>query len=273
MAISVALVLSLVFLFPINGCSRAATDDHSDIGESAHEPETPQIRCIRHAGGVTPDGTADTNALEAIDQSYADGDYFLELDFSWTSDDEMVCIHDWHSRFSESIRDGSPLTLAEFEEIKIFGTYQVMTLPSLTLWLEEHPEVRIVTDIKYRSVQGLAKIAGEYPHLIDRFIPQIYSFDEYGPVREQGYRDIILTLYAMSYEDKTNCPLLVDFALEHPLFAFTFDKTLANVRYVAGLMDAGIRLYTHTVNDADEIKDQLAMGITGVYSDYHQTDI
>ncbi|MDR2356909.1 MAG: hypothetical protein LBD92_02320 [Oscillospiraceae bacterium] len=262
------IVLS-VSIAPLSAKHRPAPGGASPDGK----PSGLQIRCVRHAGGVTPDGTASTNALEAIDRSYADGDYFLELDFNWTSDGELVCIHDWHSQFSENIRDCEPLSLREFENIKIYGKYRPLTLASLARWLADHPKAYIITDIKRNPVEGHAKIAREYPGLIDRFIPQIYFFDEYDPVRGQGYQNIILTLYAMSSADKLNSRLLVKFARERPLFALTFDKTLATGSYVAELLDAGIPLYTHTVNDPDEIRRHLAMGVTGVYSDFSQNHI
>ncbi len=66
------------------------------------------------------------------------------------------------------------------------------------IWLQQHPDVRIITDIKTNdNVNILAEIANSYPEAIQQFIPQIYSFVEYEPILELGYQDVILTLYRL----------------------------------------------------------------------------
>jgi arylsulfatase A-like enzyme len=52
---------------------------------------------VAHAGGGIK-GRSYTNSLEALDENYRRGFRFFELDFNWTSDNQLVCIHDWESR-------------------------------------------------------------------------------------------------------------------------------------------------------------------------------
>ena len=49
---------------------------------------------IAHAGGQF-NGATYTNSLEALDQNYEAGFRAFEIDLSFTSDGELVCLHDW----------------------------------------------------------------------------------------------------------------------------------------------------------------------------------
>ena len=65
------------------------------ITAQAQQLHTPLM--ILHAGGVTPEGVTGSNSLEALEHSYENGFRLLELDFSWTCDGELVCVHDWNA--------------------------------------------------------------------------------------------------------------------------------------------------------------------------------
>ena len=71
--------------------------------------------------------------------------------------------------------------------------------------------------MKDDNLRALKKIAEDHPETIDRIIPQIYAFEEYEPVWDMGYRNIILTLYVKNYADE---PVL-GFAQSHRLFGVT----------------------------------------------------
>ena len=62
-----------------------------------------QQKRILHAGGeiVGPDGVVHryTNSREAFQQCLDRGVCFVELDFRFTTDGEMACIHKWHEDF------------------------------------------------------------------------------------------------------------------------------------------------------------------------------
>ena len=49
---------------------------------------------IAHAGGQF-NGATYTNSLEALDRNYGAGFRAFEIDLSFTSDGELVCLHDW----------------------------------------------------------------------------------------------------------------------------------------------------------------------------------
>ncbi len=235
----------------------------SSKSEAVAEPS----KYIMHAGGITDWGLAGSSSLEAMNHSYRLGYRYIEADFNWTSDGELVGVHDWATNYSQ---DGKPLSMTQFEqERSIKCNYTSPTLAELAAWTLLHPDVKIVTDIKERNVEGAKVIAERYPALRDQFIVQIYSYAEYDAVKALGFNNIILTVYAMPYRDKTNAGKLRDFALNHKLAGLTFPLELAELPdYINILNQARTPLYVHTVNGAEEQKRLLDLGCYGVYTDY-----
>lgn len=222
---------------------------------------------ILHGGGAI-DGTVGSNSLEALNESYSAGYRFIELDFRFTSDGHPVCIHDW-SRYYSSQLGSTAITESEFASVAIYDRYTSITLKSLAVWMETHPDAYIVTDCKDDNIALLTRIAGDYPELMERIVPQIYQYAEYEPVRALGYSNIILTLYCLpTYAEKANGTANAAFAKKNGLLAVTADVTLANESFVRAFTDADVPLLVHTVNDPAEQQRLFALGVTGVYTDY-----
>lgn len=226
------------------------------------------IRYIIHAAGEM-DGTVGSNSLEGLENAYDAGDRYVELDFNFTSDGHLACIHDWYVEYTSAIpENGHALTLAEFRAAKIYDRLTPLDLDTLADFMAEHDDLYIITDIKDDNIAGLTCIAEAYPELQSRFIPQIYAGDEYDPVRALGYEYVIYTLYRLDWNSKTDTRALCEYAAGHPLLAFTFSYELCAVEgYVDGMLQSGIPLYIHTVNDPAEMETYLALGITGFYTD------
>lgn len=120
---------------------------------------------IAHAGGGLPDRLY-ANNLEALNLAVKHGHTLIELDFI-EKDGALLIGHD-ESRMSD------------------------LTVPQLMSWLERNPSVSIVTDIKTDNLSGLSKLSNR-----ERFIPQIYSPDEYAAVSKMGFQEPILTVYRL----------------------------------------------------------------------------
>ena len=232
------------------------------------ERELPDLTYILHAGGVTPEGVAGSNSLEALDWSYEQGYRVMELDFSWTADGELACVHDW-DRYDAYLVEGEVPTLAEFDARRstAYG-YTAMTMEHVAQWMEEHPDTWIVPDVKGKTVEALALIAWRYPDLQDRFIPQIYHTEEYEPVLALGYPDVFLTVYQMPLEERTDAAALAAFAEDHPLVGISIPTDLLREPgYLDGLFTAGVPIYTHTVNGWESQQLVFSMGLTGMFTD------
>ena len=137
-------------------------------------------------------------------------------------------------------------------------------MEELASWLVEHPDAFIVTDIKQDNLDGLGHIRKTYPHICRQIIPQIYNFDEYGPAKELGFDNLILTLYATKYEDEA----LLEFVREHPLLVVTMPIERARTGLPLKLGDMGIFVYTHTVNQTQLVDELKINGVNGFYTDF-----
>lgn len=126
------------------------------------------VPLIAHAGGGLPDATY-TNSRAALDLAAKHGFSRIELDFLMV-DGTLRIGHD-RARIS------------------------ALTLPQLMAWLDAHPRVSIVTDLKSDNLAGLAALKAAAGPRLDRFIPQIYAPAEYAPVAALGYPAPILTIY------------------------------------------------------------------------------
>lgn len=109
-----------------------------------------------------------SNSLDALD---ANRDRFelFEIDLSWTSDGQLVSLHDWDASFAVrfSYRPDGPLTLPDFETPLGDGKLENFTLPTLSEWMRRNPEKRVVTDLKDRKFDGLQMINSVYPTCAD----------------------------------------------------------------------------------------------------------
>ena len=71
------------------------------VGSSASAQLNPDLPRIAHAGGQV-NGATYTNSLEALEENYQAGFRAFEIDFSFTSDRQLVCLHDWEESFTRS---------------------------------------------------------------------------------------------------------------------------------------------------------------------------
>ncbi|MBQ7922638.1 MAG: hypothetical protein IJ325_08695 [Clostridia bacterium] len=276
------LILCFLSLFFLTGCGCFSGNfqDYAGLprsvpvyGSDGMDPIEPivelnrQVRFITHGAGEI-DGFAGSNSREALEGAYEEGCRFIELDFNFTADGELACIHDWYTQYSSAITDNVPLTAAAFRDCRIYDAYTPMLLDDAAAYLERYDDLYIVTDIKDDNIAGLTYIAAKYPHLRDRFIAQIYSEDEYSVVWDLGFENIIFTLYRLDWTAKTDVENLRKFAEEHLLFAYTFASQLCDLDgYTEDMLTCGVPLYVHTVNGEAEQEKYFAMGISAIYTD------
>lgn len=227
---------------------------------------TPEI-FIAHAGGAFNDQTY-TNSLEALNANYAKGFRFFEMDFSWTSDQELVSIHDWdesdvfQGMFYVPKNIKIP-TKAQFLGLKTKKGLTQLALEDILRWAESKGDVFIVTDIKDKNVAALSIISKRFKKQQKFIIPQIYNYHEYEETMKLGYPNIILTLYRMKIAPDE----LLSFAKMNSPFAVTMHWQDAQAGLAYLLYKNNVRVYAHTVNDIKLFSSLTRMGIFGIYTD------
>ncbi len=225
-----------------------------------------QERAVAHAGGVAHNKTY-SNSHEAIEGSLEKGFGYIELDFSWTKDEQLVCLHDWGKSFQKVFPKESPRpqTLKGFVHLREKSSLKPCTLDSLKELLSQHPRLFLITDVKNSNKKGLQLIAKELKGQLSQVIPQIHKRQSYPLVKKMGYNKIILTLYRFSGNNEE----VVDLVKDLDLFAVTMSSKRAIEGLGNSLNALGMSTYVYTVNDTQEAKSLLTnYGITSIYTDY-----
>jgi glycerophosphoryl diester phosphodiesterase len=77
-----------------------------------------------------------TNSLQALDSNYQKGYRFLEVNFEWTSDGDIVLLHDWQASISNFFgAEKKQYSLNEFKNFKMIDNLRQMDLANLSNWL------------------------------------------------------------------------------------------------------------------------------------------
>jgi glycerophosphoryl diester phosphodiesterase len=222
---------------------------------------------IAHASGGI-DGINYSNSLEALNLNYKKGFRYFEIDFSWTSDGQLVCLHDWDKRFKKvfSYKTKAPLTLQQFQHAlnKTTGLHPC-TLQTLDDWVNKHPDVKIITDIKQDNMAAIKMIRQQYPKLTERLIPQFYQPNEYQLLKQIGFIQLIWILY--QYEGSLSSVL--ELSTDMDLFAISMKYSQAKKSASQEMIKKGNAVLVYTVNKQKKlIKLIHKYQISGIYTDF-----
>jgi len=221
---------------------------------------------IAHAGGGYH-GLAYTNSLEALENSYQAGFRYIELDFSWTRDGRLVCLHDWDKTFNKIFKQKikQALSYAEFNQLVEDHTdFKPCTLESLAAWLKNRPEVKIITDIKYDNLKGIQLIIEKYPELQQQFIPQFYQVEEYLVLKSMGFDELIWILYQYQGSKKS----VLKFSQEMDLWAVSMQAQQAKSKTLQQLLKHH-RIFVYTVNKTKTMQHLVnKYQVSGIYTDF-----
>lgn len=236
----------------------AADEPAAPVQEPAYE------KVIAHGGGCY-EGYETTNSVEAVNNAIANGFKIIELDMDLSTDNKIIMLHDWDRTAQNYFGETFPkkLSQSQFTRLTVYGRFEVLTIEKLAGILENHKDIRIVTDTKGNNIELLTAVAEQYPKLLDRFIPQIYDYSQWSRVKDLGYRDVIFTMYAMADPDLDK---LAGFAKEHGIYAVTMPDYYAERGYCRQLAEKGIKVYIHPVSRYEDAQQFFGMGAYGVYS-------
>ena len=253
---------------PINNLTTELVKYHHQPNTSVIEYNNlPTLPMIAHAGGDFQ-GKTYTNSIEALNHNYNKNFRYFELDFSWTSDQNLVCIHDWTHSYKRSFGE-EIVSIPSLEEFNLLvqekSQFTKCTLPSLIEWLKNYPQAFIVTDIKENNLDGLELISKKYPQYTQQFIPQIYHHKEFKTAQKLGFKNIIWTLYKYRGNEKS----IINFAQKYSLYAVTMPIKKAKTGLPLKLKEVGISSYAHTINQ-EELLNELVNdhGINNIYTDH-----
>lgn len=224
---------------------------------------------VAHAGGAVY-GLTYTNSLEALNHNYAKGFRYFELDFNYTRDGNLVCLHDWDKVFKKlwGYTPQEVLNLAEFEVFARQNPAGITpcTMSSLAQWMSQHPDAKVITDVKDHNVKALASMRTLLPDAQRRVIPQVYQPDNFSRIKRLGYESIIWTLYQFDGSVEDVLTWTDSFSGN---FAVAMNRKFDILPILVPLLSKrNIPVYVHTVNSSVGLTEyREVLGVSEVYTD------
>ena len=263
------------------GAVAAPEDGAADSAAASGDPD----------GGASGDETADAltdangrelvtvlNCLEGFQAQYAAGVRVFEADLRLTSDMEVVLRHDWRAGWQEGVSETSIPTLEEFLETPVLGEYTPLSFQDLLLLMEEYPDICIITDTKFTEAEVVtaqftamlsdAKELG-LTYLFDRFVIQVYDELMFKVVDGlHHFPHYIYTLYATGFAGTEGAfREAASFCADNGFLGLTLWDYWWREAYAPIARELGVAVYVHTVNDAQEARELLDQGVSGIYTD------
>lgn len=243
---------------------------------------------IAHAGGSI-DGNPYSNSRQALLLSIHNGYHLVEMDFERTREGDWFVVHEWPEWASHTGYHGAmpPATSAVVAwqdkylirqlEFSIPGTYSTLSLDDLLAILDQHPDVKIITDTK-SDANTLALIhALRGRRDFRQFVFQAYSLDGLRKAAAAVPQDqLILTTYLLRdwyAADGFNAAFLAELKKYPHLFALTIPMFTAHdaakMKRIRDTVSIPILVHGKPKNiNSRNLHSQLAKwGVNGVYVD------
>ena len=117
---------------------------------------------------------------------------------------------------------------------------------------------------QFRDLVGIAKNIG-HPEVLDRIIPQLYNKGMIDWIREiHPFENWIFTLYLYNNPDYDD---IANYCTTKGIQTVTLHIDRATAANVGKLKAKGLKVYAHTTNRYLTMKNLLAVGVDGIYTD------
>ena len=241
--------------------------------EAVYVPWYATSRLIYHAGGEVK-GFSYTNSMEAIKQTLEQGNRLLEIDFLFTSDGHLVCLHEWKNLQGLS----RPCTLEKFLSLQMYYQFTPITAEDVIVFMREYTDMYLIIDTKEPdalSVVGeLLRLCDYAPEIASRFVIQLY---------DSGIKARCMDLYAFSDDNflftaykfgPNRVSDILNLCMEENIRIVTVPYGSWDKATVQRFTDAGCLVFEHTVNYTSMTDNGLSRGIYGFYTDsLQETDL
>jgi glycerophosphoryl diester phosphodiesterase len=291
--------IGLVLVALLMGCSEPQSIPDEKTAEVT--VETTKFMNIAHRGARS---LAPENTMPAARKAFALGASGWELDVAMTADGELVLLHDdtleRTSDAAQVLKDRQPwkvetFTLEELRQLD-FGSWFVREDPF------KQVAAGAVTPEEQAAIQGTQmptlQEALEYTRAHQWFV-NVEIKDATGTpvddkivkavvelIRELGMNDLVLISsfhhdylrQVKALQPSLAIGALVDRNVDDPVAlvkdlgaqAYHPSKKVINAEQVQALRQAGFDVYVWTVNEEDEMRKFIEMGVSGIITDYPQ---
>lgn len=225
---------------------------------------------IAHRGAK---GEAPENTMAAFKLALEQGCDAFELDIHLSQDGEMVVIHDdTVNRTTSGEGNVADLTLAELQQLDagmwFDPSFEGEKIPTLREVFELAPEhlminVEVKGGISNGVEQKLIALMEEYDRF-EQVVVSSFHFDCLRTLQTLNPRVKTGLLYSQNF---AHPELLPDTAGVHAYSLHPYFKSIED-NHFASLQGRGLAVYAWTVNDADDMRRLIELGIHGIITDY-----
>ena len=252
-------------------------EQEKPAGEASAPEILAQSTTVAHALGSV-EGVTGLNCLEGFREHYDAGERVFEVDLRMTADGAVVLRHDWSADIQEGVSPAAVPTLDECLSKPIYGQYTPLSFRNLLLLLAQYPDVCVITDTKltdteavvmqFRSMVDEAHKLG-LSYLFDRIVVQVYSPEHFAAVDGvYHFPHYIYTLYQDSFTPtEDNFRQKAIFCVDNGILGLTLNADVWDPDFYPIANWRELKVFVHTVNDADDARRLLRSGVSAVYSD------
>lgn len=229
-----------------------------------------QTKIIAHRGfsSIAPE-----NTLVAFQKAIESGAEYFELDIHRSKDNALMVIHDATvDRTSSNSKKGTiaQMSLAEIEKVQVgylekFGnTFVHEKIPTLREALElAKGKIKVCLEIKALGVEQQMLTLVEELDMLDEVIVFSFHYEAIAKVRQLNRE--IPTLYLIGNPDH----LTADYAKVIQANAIGVGKDLnISKAFIETVHKQGIEVWMYTINEPEEIKALLNVGLDGLITNF-----
>ena len=223
---------------------------------------------VAHAGGRVKT-VHNSNSVQALQQTLKSNVTSVELDFSWTADHKLVCVHDF-----KEFKTGIPL-LDSFLNSLFSKKYKRMTAETALKMLTDSGRLYLLCDTKeenevevYREVLRILTEMGRVDYM-EKVVPQFFSKEQYEQFKEvYPFKEGIFALYKMQDEELTPevTADIAHFCGENHLTVAISQKR-ATDQLISLLHSEHVYIIVHTVNNGGVWNTLFKKGVRSIYTD------
>ncbi len=232
------------------------------------ETNKPRLFAHRGASGEHPE-----NTLVAFERGLSQGAELLELDVHATSDGTIVVIHD--EDLSRTTSGTGLVRETSLERLRSLDAGEGTIVPTLKEVLEACPDVPLNVEIK----QDEPAIEAQVVELLERYAARervVLAAESHAIMLRiraaaPGWHTSFSAQELFEFHDRVERNDFNDYqapgcALQVPHFYGEIE--VVSERFVAAAHSLGLEVHVWTINDEDEMRELVALGVDALMSDF-----
>ena len=235
--------------------------DHLPVFAEIELRSAPLVIAHRGASGYAPE-----NTLAAFQKAVDLGADMIELDVFTLADGEVVCFHDAGlQRLTGQSGNLADLTLAEVRQLSVDGVHRIPTLREVLELTDKRLRINIELkgpDTAEPTYAILREYRANHGWKMSDFHISSFRHDE---LRTMRRLDSTIAIGILPHGNPLGA---LDVARELKAISINANQKALNPDSVAKIHAEGLRIYAWTVNDYQDIRRLLDLGIDGFITNY-----